>query len=911
MYLRLRIAESPNIQLDEPNSLLELCSRRPVTLDPVPSPFEMEEASFRLHGFHIVQANVKASKKRLKSLVTQERLVTVDVFALQDVPPDLPYQSFRNYHFIYRQVGDEALTEYNNPTEVAIFEKAKPPRLERDVSLQKKLKIIPLFKVAFLVSKSISLAAFTSDWYPDDPNHSLLVSLHFKTVAGQFTLLNTYNAIKNGKLSLDVKALLRTCAAHTNFLLVGDVNYHHEWWGGAGVVPNCPEAVAFAAGLRALNARCILDPAEIPLTYSRGTDTSQNTSTIDVAFLSESLWARFVSYNVLEKSMAEQDSDHRALETVLDFEPIIDNKKYYRWEHVTPEEWRKAVGPQLMALTSRPLNTTKDIDGYVEEAIEIMQQCRDKIVPKRRKPGPRVNPVITNPWIEKLRKGKDKLQQGSPEYDKWAKSLHDALRAERTKRWRKYVHEQAKETPAGVFRVVKLAVRLSTPRASPQIPDLVEPARDGGKKTYHKTGPEKAAYIVKSIWPDYNLGPKSTSVLECPELMNYMDAKYDPNQKLKPGELSAALRAVPPRKSPGHDGIPAEALKMLLPQKKVPNSEDIFTLVFERPMQACLDLSHHPELFKKADTVMLRKAAKPPTLGKSYRPVALLVVLGKVLERLFCNRLTHWLLEAQKVLPNQQYGVKGRNTTQAVEVLVSAIYYAWSAKGVASDTVKKVFASLMTLDITGAYDHVRRRELLETMIKVGVPAWLVRFVLSFLSRRTTTVRFPGHEDDQEYSINIGIPQGSPLSPILFVFFTLPILEELSDRSLGRRLVLSSWGCFNSTYVDDITILVISESHERNNVIFARIFADLLLKTEPKGISFGPDKLHVMHLFQERNASPYLEMPEIEGLPEGKKAETKLQTLGVVLDYRLTWEPHVYHVSCVSPACSPLEATHIR
>ena len=102
------------------------------------------------------------------------------------------------------------------------------------------------------------------------------------------------------------------------------------------------------------------------------------------------------------------------------------------------------------------------------------------------------------------------------------------------------------------------------------------------------------------------------------------------------------------RKAPGPDEIPNLALKIL---------KDTLTPILTPLFNACITLGYCPEHFRAAETVALRKPGKEDyTQAKSYRPVALLNTLGKVLEKLIARRLSE-LVERYSLL----------STTQAVE----------------------------------------------------------------------------------------------------------------------------------------------------------------------------------------------------------------------------------------------------
>ena len=107
------------------------------------------------------------------------------------------------------------------------------------------------------------------------------------------------------------------------------------------------------------------------------------------------------------------------------------------------------------------------------------------------------------------------------------------------------------------------------------------------------------------------------------------------------------------------------------------------------------------------------------------------------------------LVEEHGLLLNAQMGgLKGRSTETALDLLTTQIHTIWDSG--------KHIASLLSLDISGAFDTVNSTRLLHVLRSKGLPAWLVRWVQSFLSDRTTTLLFDG-EETEPFSLLSGVP----------------------------------------------------------------------------------------------------------------------------------------------------------
>jgi len=144
-----------------------------------------------------------------------------------------------------------------------------------------------------------------------------------------------------------------------------------------------------------------------------------------------------------------------------------------------------------------------------------------------------------------------------------------------------------------------------------------------------------------------------------------------------------------------------------------------------------------------------------------------LSTIGKVIEALTANRIST-AAEEHHLLPDTQMGArKGRSTETALELLVQQVRTVWRSK--------KHVATLLSLDILGAFDTVNPIRLLDTLRKKKLPAWIVLWVQAFMKDRSTSLVIQGYKTPT-FSIDAGVPQGSPLSPILFLLYNSALLE---------------------------------------------------------------------------------------------------------------------------------------
>ncbi|ODM21120.1 hypothetical protein SI65_04173 [Aspergillus cristatus] len=297
------------------------------------------------------------------------------------------------------------------------------------------------------------------------------------------------------------------------------------------------------------------------------------------------------------------------------------------------------------------------------------------------------------------------------------------------------------------------------------------PLKDGNRT--HTTANAKAELLVKTLLQ------KAACAEDIPINCSNPEATL-PFPNITTGEVYQAIFRAK-SSTPGQDEISNDVLKKAWPVIG-PHISALY--------KHCITTEWHPTLFRQAILVALPKPGKKDySSPRSYRLISLLSTLGKGLERLMARRLA-WIAIRHKVLHPQQFGaLPCRSATDLAAALVHDIEEAW-ARG--------LFASMLTLDIKGAFHAVLQGRLTQRLCSQGWPPTVLRWVSSFTQDRTAAIRLDEHQSPT-FTVPAGLPQGSPVSPILFMLYVEPIfkigksLEENTVRLQNIATDLMEWG----------------------------------------------------------------------------------------------------------------------
>ena len=333
----------------------------------------------------------------------------------------------------------------------------------------------------------------------------------------------------------------------------------------------------------------------------------------------------------------------------------------------------------------------------------------------------------------------------------------------------------------------------------------------------------------------------------------------------KLAELERAIAKMKKKGAAGPDDIPPTFLKALGPSG-LAELLAIFNVSFNS--------ADCPQIWRNAIIIPLLKSGKAASELASYRPVSLTSCVVKILERMIAERL-YYLAETKGWLSRLQAGFrKGRSCEDQILRIVQSIDDGFQQKPMKRSV-------LVLLDFSKAYDTVWRQRLLLSMIEKGVPLQLVRWLYNFLNNRQARVRFCNTTGRSRW-MRQGLPQGSVLAPLLFLFYINNLAEILPNSTT------------NAMFADDVSILATRTKKEDAASAVQKVVNIVHRWSKAWKISLNTGKSEAgifMMWTKEAKWSPSI---TIEGKSIPFNPTPRL--LGVLLDRQLSFGPQVEKVT---------------
>ena len=373
---------------------------------------------------------------------------------------------------------------------------------------------------------------------------------------------------------------------------------------------------------------------------------------------------------------------------------------------------------------------------------------------------------------------------------------------------------------------------------------------------------ESAALLADTFYPEDRVDQDNADhrrIREAASRVNEWahDEHHDP--PFTTLELKSAVAGFNPKKAPGGDGLTSDICSRAIHQ-----DPDAFLALYNK----CLELAHFPTTWKEATVVVLRKPGKDSyTTPKAYRPIGLLPVLGKILERMVVARLKYQLVPR---FSTRQFGfMPQRSTEDALYTLVEHV----------QDKLRlKKLIVLVSLDIEGAFDSAWWPAIRVRLAEEKCPVNVRRLIDSYLDGRKVKVRYAGEECTRETSK--GCVQGSIGGPILWNLVLDPLLQDLEQR-----------GIFVQAFADDIVLVVDGDTATEVSRSANAALAHVQGWGVRNKLRFAPHKTCAMTITNKlKYDTPILSMAGVDiGMVK------KMKLLGLTIDEKLTFNEHAANV----------------
>ena len=274
---------------------------------------------------------------------------------------------------------------------------------------------------------------------------------------------------------------------------------------------------------------------------------------------------------------------------------------------------------------------------------------------------------------------------------------------------------------------------------------------------------------------------------------------------------------------------------------------------------------------------LLKSSSLNPELLKSYRPLANIYSLSKIMEREATNQLIAHVT-MNNLLDPYQSAYRQHYSTETC--LLNTCDY------IVGELDKKKVVIVLGVDLSAAFDTLDY-EIMEKILKnrFRLEGKCLSWILSYLSNRTTCVEIIGEKSPKE-DVHFGVPQGSILGPILFSMYVTPVGDYLRTCNLKYQM-----------YADDTMIcLSIDEAdlmnvENRLNIILSKlidVYSSLKLK-------INPDKTEVL-IIPPKRLNVTIEKLFLAG--EEIIPVNFLKSLGVLIDNNLSWSRQI-NATCSS------------
>ncbi len=349
------------------------------------------------------------------------------------------------------------------------------------------------------------------------------------------------------------------------------------------------------------------------------------------------------------------------------------------------------------------------------------------------------------------------------------------------------------------------------------------------------------------------------------------------------GEVAKVILGLKNSGAIGEDSIPVTILK---------KGVAVLAAPLAHLVAVSISTAKVPDGFKLAKITPVRKKKKAADKASSYRPVAILSAMSKILERVVHRQLMDYV---DKKFPNCQHGFRPRRNTVGA---IIASHGEW-AKAKTSGKVLGIAA----YDLSAAFDTLDHGRLSDKLHTLGIRGKENDWFKHYLSGRFQSVVYNGTQSSY-VPIKWGVPQGSILGPVLFLCLLVDLPDIICRSSVGDASVGSSG------YADDCVVWASAADTGTVKANLESISTSIASYMDDHCLVLNQDKTQILWVGTGSGEKD----PPIRVGESVVSSSSTVDILGVSYDARLSPAPHlaaVLRAARTLTAASRRLALHLR
>ena len=346
-------------------------------------------------------------------------------------------------------------------------------------------------------------------------------------------------------------------------------------------------------------------------------------------------------------------------------------------------------------------------------------------------------------------------------------------------------------------------------------------------------------------------------------------------------DISKIIEKLDSKKPAGLDRIRVKDIKAI--NEKI--SPIITTLI-----KKTIDTGEIPSKLKTSIHRAIYKTGNKKDFN-NYRQIANNSIIGKIMEKFVAKKLVKYLTEF-KIITNRQYSYqKNKNTNKLLKEFSDLVHTKLNIQH---------HVLVMFIDISKCFDSLDQRKMEEALKNIGIQqAWF----RNFLTNRKYTVRYK-NEYSETRKTDTGTPQGSILSPYLYLIYTNDIVDYLKTEDSEIFI-----------FADDIAITTYNKTLEQAEQIMQQVYDKMTKYSHDKKLTINYKKTKIIHIKSPHYMTRQIIIKSHETdcihqlIPENCKCSQKIENveqyryLGLTIDTKFKFDIHIDNVCKRLRTCS--------